>query len=210
MLKNKFTHKTAVFLLAALSRTWRLKLRGEMPDAPAVVIFWHGLMLPAWKLFTKMNAYGVVSKSRDGAILSELLGKMHINTIRGSAASGGSELIEDMCSLFNSENQITSKFYLLITPDGAKGPIYKIKPGAFVVSQRTGVPVYILVIKPGLSFRLNKSWDNFCIPLPFSKIELIFTEKYMPDKSFGRKEISEMIADAEILMNEQYFPKKSS
>lgn len=201
MLKTEFAHKTARVLLRLISRTWRLKLQGALPESPAIIIFWHGLMLPAWKLFSNRNAYGVVSKSRDGSILSELLEKMKINTIRGSAASGGSELIEEMCSLFRSDETTPGNPYLLITPDGAKGPIYKIKPGAFVVSQRTGVPVYILKVAPGLSFHLKKSWDNFCIPFPFSKITLTFLDKFQPDKSFGRKEISEMIADAEILMN---------
>ncbi|MCK5743069.1 MAG: hypothetical protein KAH48_12720, partial [Chlorobi bacterium] len=61
----------AVNLFRLLASTWRIKVKG-VPASPAVVVFWHGQMLPAWKVFSGKNPRAVVSMSKDGQILSDL------------------------------------------------------------------------------------------------------------------------------------------
>ncbi len=191
------SQKIFIFLLTIISRSWRMKVKGTFPEKPSIIIFWHGFMLPVWKIFSKFQPYGVVSQSKDGEILSCYLEKIGFRLIRGSSSSGGKKVIEDMISI--SKNN-----YLLITPDGARGPVYKLKAGALVVSQRTGVPVYICSVKISSAFNFKKSWDKFSFPLPFTKIILTFSEKIVIPESLDRNEVTAIIQETEKKMNKMY------
>ena len=67
--------KLVVVLLNLISKTWRFEVKSKLSDRPAIIAFWHGLMLPVWKYFEDKNPTGVVSRSKDGQILSALLEK---------------------------------------------------------------------------------------------------------------------------------------
>lgn len=57
--------------------------------------------------------------------------------------------------------------------DGPQGPIGKVKPGAIKIANKSGaliVPFYVVADKAWF-FR---SWDQFMMPKPFSKVELCF------------------------------------
>jgi lysophospholipid acyltransferase (LPLAT)-like uncharacterized protein len=60
---------------------------------------------------------------------------------------------------------------LCITPDGPRGPKYKLSPGAVLLSQHCRVPLMPLAFEFSSVWRL-KSWDGFVIPKPFSRIDL--------------------------------------
>ncbi len=51
-----------------ISTTWKFEIFGEIPQKPAIIIFWHGFMLPVWKLFSNKYAFSVISKSKDGEL----------------------------------------------------------------------------------------------------------------------------------------------
>ncbi len=172
MLKAK--HKTGVFLLNIISKTWRFKVNGNKPEKPSVIVFWHGLMLPAWKFFSGSNPNALVSLSSDGEILSALLTKWNFNVIRGSSSKGGRQALEQMI-----DN--AAKGYLLITPDGPRGPARKFKPGAAVAARKSGVPLVLCGVRPSARIMFGKSWDRFIIPMPFSAIHLNFSKAYSLD-----------------------------
>ncbi len=167
----KFKHRLGVFLLNIISKTWRFRVHGNKPDNPSIVVFWHGLMLPAWKFFSGDNPNALVSLSSDGEILSALLTKWNFNVIRGSSSKGGKQALGQMVGL-------APDGYLLITPDGPRGPVYKFKSGAAVASQRSGVPLVLCGVKAQTEFVFWKSWDKFMIPTPFSIIHLDFSSPY--------------------------------
>ena len=58
-----------------------------------------------------------------------------------------------------------------ITPDGSRGPIYKAKSGAVVLSRITKSPICLLSFEYSSHWTLN-SWDRFVIPFPFSKVKV--------------------------------------
>jgi len=196
-MKIKLSHRIFISILKFLSNTWRLKVLGQLPEKPAIIVFWHGFMLPVWKLFSDFEPFGVVSKSHDGAILSSFLEKIGFRLIRGSSATGGKEVIEEMTG-------IAGQNYLLITPDGARGPIYKLKPGAFVVSQRTGTPIHICCVQISSKIIFKKSWDKFAFPLPFAKIRFSFSEPLYLPKEADRETVTEIILSTEKKMNNMY------
>ncbi len=189
-----FKHRFAIFILNLISKTWRYEIHGNVPNCPAVIAFWHGTMLPIWKFFDKKNAFAVVSLSKDGEILTQLLKKWKFTVLRGSSSRNGKEVLQDMIEL-------APKGYLLITPDGPQGPIYRMKAGAVITSQRAEIPLVLAGIKVKNKIILN-SWDRFYLVMPFAKIILDFSNEYNFKKDFSKQEIDEKISLLEIELNQ--------
>jgi len=187
--KQSFKNRLAVFLLNILSKTWRIKLNGELQnDNRGIIVFWHGFMLPVWKYFGKYNPAAVVSLSNDGEILARLLEKWGFSLIRGSSSRKGKEVLADIISA--SANSL-----ILITPDGPRGPIYEMKAGAVVAASRSENPVYLCGVKIRNKYIFEKSWDKFSLPLPFSKIELTLSEPCFIEKDAEKELINLKISE---------------
>lgn len=184
----------AVNLFRLLASTWRINAE-EIPSAPAVVVFWHGQMLPAWKVFAGKSPRAVVSMSKDGQILSELLEKWGFTLIRGSSSKGGKEVL-------NQASEAAKNNYLLMTPDGPRGPIYEFKAGAAIAAMRSGVPLYLCSVKNSREKIFEKSWDKFQLPLPFAKIEIKYSAPINIPKSASREEVNTLIAAAQSKLRE--------
>lgn len=159
-----------------------------------IIAFWHGLMITGWYLHKGLNCAALVSKSKDGDLLAHILEKWGYKVIRGSSHIGGSDALENMIELLNK------KYSLAITPDGPTGPIYKMKAGAVVAAKKSGVPLILLAIFNKRKIILN-SWDKFEIPLPFSKISVLYSEPIFIDKNLTYEETSKVILDCEKKLN---------
>jgi lysophospholipid acyltransferase (LPLAT)-like uncharacterized protein len=181
----KREHKLAVSLLNLFSKTWRYKVHGPLPPKPAIIAFWHGLMLPGWNIFKPHNPVGIVSQSKDGAILSALLEKWNFTLIRGSSSKGGREVI-------TSAIRQAPENYLLVTPDGPRGPIHEFKPGATVIAKKTRVPLFLCGIEIKSKRIFNKSWDLFQLPLPFSRVDFHFSEPIYIPQDISRDKLNEL------------------
>ncbi len=74
-----------------------------------------------------------------------------------------------------------------ITPDGPRGPIYELKPGAVIVPRRTGAPLLLVGAEFSSAWRL-KSWDRFYVPRPFSRVRMrceIISAAQLADRDAG-------------------------
>jgi hypothetical protein len=60
---------------------------------------------------------------------------------------------------------------LAITPDGPRGPRHKFKRGAFIAARDLSLPLYMLKIEYA-SCKELRSWDQFKIPFPFSRVNI--------------------------------------
>lgn len=189
-MNKKFKNKIFVIVTNLLSKTWRYKIKGIVPRDKAIIVFWHGLMLPCWKIFSDNNPTAVISTSKDGQILADLLKKWNFDFIRGSSSKGGKEVLEKIIEKSKSNA-------VLITPDGPKGPHRKFKAGAVVAAQRAQVPLYLLKadIKNKLLFK--KSWDKFEFPLPFSLINIIISDPLMIAKELDKEAVGKIISNIE-------------
>lgn len=133
-------------------------------------------MLIGWYLFKGKKYSALVSKSKDGDTLTRILKKWKYNVTRGSSSKGGKEAVTKIIE------EIKGTTSVVITPDGPRGPIYEVKNGPLVVANKTGYPVIPVKIVMGKKKTLNKSWDDFEIPLPFSKCTVEFGNKmYYPE-----------------------------
>ena len=194
--------KFSSFLIDVLLKTVRIKVHNfeviknlEKVNKNYIVAFWHGSMLIGWYLQKNKKFAALVSKSKDGDILTSILKKWNFYVVRGSSSKGGHDALDEMIKL------IQNNYNLAITPDGPTGPIYKMKPGAVIVSHRIQVPLILLGIGIKNKWQL-KSWDQFEIPKPFSKVEVIYSDPIFINKDSTREDISIIINECEVKLNE--------
>ena len=76
------------------------------------------------------------------------------------------------------------------TPDGPRGPKYQMKLGPVHLASLTGARILPLSINFSSCWEL-KSWDNFQIPKPFSKITLIMGDTIPIPPNLDAKQLEE-------------------
>jgi lysophospholipid acyltransferase (LPLAT)-like uncharacterized protein len=160
-------------LLFQLARTWRIRIEGELPTSAAVIAFWHGDMLPVWKHFSETRSIAVISQSRDGGLLADLVGRWGFQTVRGSSSKDGKRVLAEMVNAARAGRQV------LITPDGPRGPHQVMKIGALIAAHRAGIPLVLARVSCSRAVH-GSHWDRFLIPLPFAKIEIDFATLIIP------------------------------
>ena len=139
---------------------------GETP--PAVIILWHNRLLAGiifyMRYLRERRLATLISASKDGAWLAGFVEKLGVRPVRGSRFNRGAQALRDMIAA-SSEG-----FDVGVSPDGSRGPLYDMKPGALKVALKTGAPIILLSLNHTGAWRL-KTWDRFYIPHPFSKVE---------------------------------------
>ncbi len=160
-----------------------------------VVAFWHGKMFLGWHLQKGMNFSALVSMSKDGDVLANLLAKWGYKVTRGSSHIGGKEALEIMIGQSNAGNSFA------ITPDGPKGPIHKMKAGAVVLAKKCGQELFLVGIGYRRKITLG-SWDSFEIPLPFTKAAAVYSEPFRIESNLTYEETSKVIETMELKLIE--------
>jgi lysophospholipid acyltransferase (LPLAT)-like uncharacterized protein len=160
---------------ATLRYRWedRSEFLKDNPTQPAVVCVWHNrlaLCLIAYRHFRRTNPAAklaaMVSASKDGGFLVAVLECFGVAPVRGSSSRRGSQ------ALLELTGWARKGYDLAITPDGPRGPRYRVQPGVTALAQITGLP--IIPCSYNLDWKIQvKSWDRFQIPLPFSRCHVI-------------------------------------
>jgi lysophospholipid acyltransferase (LPLAT)-like uncharacterized protein len=175
-------------LVNLIAKTWKIEFLGEEPKKTSIIGFWHGKMLPVWFYFKKYNPVAVVSKSKDGQLLSDLLSFWGYKLIRGSSSKDGKEVLAEIIKSLDDN-------LVLITPDGPRGPKEIFKPGLFVASKKTKKNFYIIDVEMSNPYIFKNAWDNFEFPLPFSKITLKSFGPFLINKEIEKDELNNFITN---------------
>ncbi|MCK5131492.1 MAG: DUF374 domain-containing protein [Candidatus Sabulitectum sp.] len=165
-MKAETTGTAGRILLSILGRTWRVsRLRPStgIRGNSVLYAFWHGEQLPLIFTHRGMGIQILISRSRDGSLVSAICEKMGFKTVRGSSSRGGASAARQLVGALRKGNAVA------ITPDGPKGPPEIVKKGVSLISKRAEVPVVPYGVCAFPAVRL-KSWDSFMIPLPFAKL----------------------------------------
>ena len=162
-------------LARLLSWTWFLRrLDPDLgPDSPglgsAVYAFWHGEQLIMIPLHAHRGVLGMASKSRDGALLAQVIQDLGYGVVRGSSSSGGSEALASCVAALRDGTSVG------IAIDGPRGPRHQPHAGAVVMAARAQRPIVCVVAQAWPSWRLG-SWDRFQIPLPLARVRIAYQE----------------------------------
>jgi lysophospholipid acyltransferase (LPLAT)-like uncharacterized protein len=160
-------------LIKLLCATLRYRLVDEAgflkeERGPVVMLIWHNRILAMPTLFRRhyrrrKGLLVLTSASRDGAYLSEFMRWFGMGSVRGSTSRRGG------LALLNLMRKVDEKFDICITPDGPRGPKYRLGSGALLLAQQCNIPLMPFHIEYASYWRL-RSWDGFAIPRPFSKV----------------------------------------
>jgi len=160
-----------------------------------VLAFWHGTMVVPWFVHRNLNLLAIISKSKDGNLLAKILRKWKYKVVRGSSSKDGDIALGVMIDHAKHECAVA------ITPDGPRGPNFKMKAGAVITAKKSGVPLVLVGTGYKSKTKLH-SWDNFEVPFPFSKMHLVYSEPILIAKNLSYEETSKMILQCEEKLND--------
>jgi len=133
---------------------------------PVILAFWHA------ELFA-LAGYGVcflpgrlatvVSDSRDGELVAQIITRIGYGTARGSSTRGG------LKALVGLKKHMEQGRIGAITVDGPRGPRHKVKDGAVYLAHSTGALLLPVRSKPLAMHVFQRSWDRFQLPWPFAR-----------------------------------------
>ena len=164
-------------LLQLWARTLRFTIDDQAdvlatPSEPRYIgALWHNrlLLLPhvLQRFLPQRQGAALISASRDGALLADLVQRFGFDVVRGSSSRKGAAAMLQLADVMANGRDA------VITPDGPRGPAYKIGPGIVFLAQKSGAAVVPINMEYSSYWRL-KSWDRFILPRPFSRVRVIF------------------------------------
>jgi hypothetical protein len=77
---------------------------------------------------------------------------------------------------------------VIIVPDGPRGPNREMKPGALKLARDTGAYLVPFTFSSSKK-KILRSWDNFLIPRPFSKVVITFGEPLSVEKELTEEDL---------------------
>jgi len=156
---------------------WRIEdptgLLQNMPTGSVIFAFWHNriflmphLFRKHWRHRQRDKVAVLVSASKDGEKLVRVLEKFDLICVRGSSSRRGREALRELTKL------VKDGYDIGITPDGPRGPKYRVQDGAVQLAQLTETPVIPVSWDVSWKYVFPRAWDNFQVPLPFSRATL--------------------------------------
>ena len=144
-------------------------------DHPVIFLVWHNRIVSLPALYERRRSrhrpvmFVLTSASPEGSLLAHFLGHFGLGAVRGSTSRRASVALREMA------RQIAKGHDMIVTPDGPRGPRYRLQSGPLYLSQRTGRPIVPLHVEYSRYVRF-KSWDGFAVPLPLARVKLIIDE----------------------------------
>lgn len=155
-------------------------------NLPFIGCFWHGRMAVMRAAIPPgATIHILISRHRDGALISRAAAGLGVHTVTGSTKSGGAAALLTMQRLLGAGQSVA------ITPDGPRGPRMRAKLGAIKAAQISGVP--ILPVSGSVSRRrILDSWDRFCVALPFARGIIVWGEPINVPRDAGDDELDRL------------------
>ena len=161
-------------LLRTLGSTWRVERVGQAEHdarssggAHCIFALWHSRLLPLTYFHRDRGIAALISRHRDGELVTRVVERLGYETARGSSTRGGEEGLLEMIGWTERGRS------LAFTPDGPRGPAERVKPGLAYLASRTGVPILPVAAAARSEWRL-RSWDGFRVPKPFSRLVVAY------------------------------------
>jgi lysophospholipid acyltransferase (LPLAT)-like uncharacterized protein len=195
----------AASLLRLCLKTWSFHWQDARAspenNGPVIFCVWHNRLpatLASYDDFVRSRwpAQGVaamISASRDGGLLANVVERFGIQPIRGSTSRRGPQ------ALLEATTWLERGYSIVITPDGPRGPVFRIQEGIINLAQVTGRPII-----PTSNFTRWKiclrSWDRFQIPLPFARGQCYYGEPIWVSRDATEAEREQLRAKLESSM----------
>jgi hypothetical protein len=183
---------------------------------PAIFSFWHNTIF--YMVYYHANFIirkglplnVLISQSKDGELIARTARLCGASTARGSSTRGGRDAFQALLRTIKKD-----RASVVTTPDGPKGPVYKFQMGTLILSQSTGAPVIPIGYACTRAW-VFRSWDQFIVPKPFSRVAVGIGEPYVVPRKLSdeaaverqRQELEDrmmsVIHNAENYLEEKY------
>jgi lysophospholipid acyltransferase (LPLAT)-like uncharacterized protein len=204
-MKIRVNPRTVGGLIAVVTRAvgWTLRIRIEDRagvldpafKAPLIWTFWHNRMfvLPLLRLrVPHRNGSVLTSASNDGEIIAAVMQRFALKSVRGSSSRRGAAALLQLAATLEAGEDVA------VTPDGPRGPCYKLGPGVVFLARQTGAGILPIHVEYGCAIRLG-GWDRMRIPVPFSVVRVILDQPVMvprdSDMEMMRQQIETKLCD---------------
>jgi len=184
-------------LARALVMTLRVTFEGEEKleriranKQKIIYALWHGQLLILTCLLRNRDIHPIISEHRDGEMVARVVKRLGYTPVRGSSTRGGVKVLLEILT------KLGNKYDLAITPDGPRGPRWKVQQGVVFLAQKTGLPI-VPSANGAERFWELKSWDRFRIPKPFSRALVLYGDPIFIPAELDREGHNELMKTLE-------------
>ncbi len=164
--------------------------------APSFIpVYWHQHQVFCVKQLLELSSAGVklgflISPSVDGELGAMIVRRLGAEAIRGSSSYTGARALRDYYQALVQQGISPS-----ITPDGPRGPPWKFKPGAILLSQMSQRPIIPMAYAASRAWKIK--WDRFVIPLPGARIAIVVGAPVLVGKGLNAEGLERLQAQME-------------
>ncbi len=177
MLRARILSAIGWALLSIWSRTLRMRfVNRETPDRLAaegknfIYAFWHGRQFLLFHSHRKTGIVIPASESRDGDIQAGILKRFGFDVVRGSSKRKGERALLGLVDGLRKGKNIA------LAVDGPRGPLYEVKQGVAYLAGKLDKPIVPVVTSARRYWILEKIWDKYLLPRPFTTGVVIYGE----------------------------------
>lgn len=130
--------------------------------------FWHQCIVPVLWWGRHRGVVVLNSTNFDGQWTRRVIERLGFGTAQGSSTRGGLRGLAVMAQRL-AEGKDAG-----FTIDGPRGPRYVAKPGPAMLARKSGCPIIPFHVDAEERWTLDRTWDLFQFPRPFSRCVMLF------------------------------------
>ena len=196
--KNINKVSTLVFRILKLQELFTRIIEVNNPQKmPCIYAMWHAHQFCIHGISNRDKLHVLISRSRDGEIIADVVEKWGFKTVRGSKGKKGAvEASMQMISILKSGENCA------MMVDGPRGPAKVAKDGVIKIAKLAGVPVIpVYWYSNNFTWAKFPSWDELRCPVFATNLINIYGEPiYIPhdgDEEEARQKLQKSLEDLE-------------
>ncbi|EMY68471.1 lysophospholipid acyltransferase family protein [Leptospira vanthielii] len=153
---------------------------------PFIYSIWHTNVLYSPYLHRGKNVAVLISESKDGDYINQVVHRFGNTSIRGSSSKGGSKALKAVIQ--HLKKGLPAAF----TPDGPRGPAFIVQPGLIAAAQVTQVPIIPFHYECSRQWILERAWDKHRIPKPFTTFVVSYGDPISVPRNLNEEEFEKV------------------
>lgn len=160
----KFVYSTSKWNFIVYDGTDINDYKKKSENTGALFALWHNRLAFGMHIYKGYKSiYALASPHTDGQILTDVIRMMGFGVIEGSTNRNPTFALKEIIEKIKSGGNI------VITPDGPRGPVYKVNSNITKIGYKYNKKVVPVSCSASKYFELS-SWDKMKIPKPFGNI----------------------------------------
>jgi len=150
-----------------------------------IYAFWHRCIFATMWWWRQRGIVVMNTTNFDGQWTRKVIERLGYGTAQGSSSRGGLKGLAVMAQ------RLREGLDVAFTIDGPRGPRYVAKPGPSMLARKTGFPILTFHTTAERGLTLEKTWDQFHLPRPFSRVVMIVAPPIWVPRDAGKDLLEE-------------------